>query len=91
MKMFTNAMPQKSMLPPSTGNIDSFINDIKRECLANKVRLPAPQVDLIELGKKKVKAQYRPINGRLENKFEWRRQKESNYVVDEHVRLDFMK
>jgi hypothetical protein len=87
---YYNAMPCKPLLP-NVGTVDSFVTDIKRECKSKGVVLPAPQVDLVELGKKKEKVLYRPVNGRLEQKLEWRRQKESNFVTDEHVRLDLEK
>lgn len=90
MQMYCNAMPNKGLLPKSVAGVESYVNDIRRECRGRGVRLPAPRVDLIELGKKKARAEYRPVNGRLENNMDWRKQKESNYVVDEHVRLEFM-
>ena len=90
MKMWTHALPYKSMLPRNS-NFESYVRETKSRCIESGIAVPAERVDLIELGKKRAKAAQRFVDGRLEDNYEWRRKKESNFVTEKFVVKDLTK
>ena len=81
MKMWTHALPPQTALPKGAA-IDSYVRETKSRCIDSGVTLPAVRVDLVEIGKKKAKADKRGVDGRLEDQYKWRRRAESNFVVE---------
>lgn len=81
MKMWTHTLPSQTVLPRGA-NIDSYVRETKSRCIDSGIMLPALRVSLVELGKRRPKASKRGVDGRLEDDFNWRRTRESNFVVE---------
>ncbi|GMH62029.1 hypothetical protein TrRE_jg10494 [Triparma retinervis] len=84
MKMWTHALPPRTTLPKNAA-IDSYARETKSRCIDSGIMLPALRVNLVEIGKKKAKADKRGVDGRLEDVYEWRRRAEANFVAEKYI------